>query len=497
VSGPVVTIEGVAYPNVLVDSLTVEESVGQVGRLSARIEDLDGTLGGGYYVWGTLPDIKVVDADGYTAFRGQIIDRALDLEGVHRFVTIEAEDYNRLLSRSLVGHLQTATTAQADGTVIYSDGSANTDCGGASTGIDGDLVQKLVALYWQGPTLDTTTYVVSHVDADDPKMYFPMSDLRAVLERIAARVGTRLFWHIDADLRLHWGPPVPPPSAPAVDHRLARMLPESADIVRSPHDISETPDFVTTVPARVTARVGTASSVESVYVRGGTTEGSGLYTFGSNGGGMAYVDAPWSVYGSDRVTAGAMSFEADISGRLTATAVVTGYNGWHIGQTINVQSSVFGTTSPHSFRIASVRSSWLPDGNRVHTLTLGNAPYRSFAIEAMKWEETTTPAARWTVVVEDVAPAPGERQNVYCQITDPAGLPYPIEGVKVNWGIVVNGVTYTGTDASDTAHMFYLDAEPSWGWLTDPSGRTYNNVWAHASATSADTCYLTVEAPLA
>jgi hypothetical protein len=505
VGGPLITIEGVAYPNVLIDSLELEEVVGRPGRMRARVEDLDGTLGGGYYVWGTLPDILVTEDNGDSLFRGQVVERTLDLEGVHRYVEFQAEDYNRLLARTLVGHEKTKQTEHPDGSVIWSDAFANTEAGGESSGIDNDLVQKFFEHYWTGPTLTfPAEYVIAHLDVDDPRMFFPMTTLDAVLERIASRVGTRLFYGICSDLHFHWGKADRPRTRygeQAAEHTLARMLPESSTTpARTPHDISETPNFTTTIPARVRASVSTSNAFDGVYIRGGTTAASGLYTFGSNGGGRIYSDAAWTVYGSDLTAAGAMAFESDISGRLTCQVSITGYDGWRVGQEIRVASSVFGTPSARKFRIASVRMHFLPDGNRTYELELGNAPYRSFAIESTEDVPTTTPGARWLVEVEDVAPAPGQVQYPYAQIVDPSGIPYPIEGVKVNWSVNVNGTVYSGDDAADTAHMYYLDPVPTGaqgdGWRTDPTGRSYNALHAHADATADDVMFLIVEAPL-
>ena len=145
--------------------------------------------------------------------------------------------------------------------------------------------------------------------------------------------------------------------------------------------------------------------------------------------------------------------------------------------------------------------SFLPDGNREYDLELGNAPYRSFAIEQTEDIPSVTPGARWEVIVEDVQPAPGQTQNVYAQILDYSGNPYPIQNVKVNWSINVNGTVYSGDDAAHTDHMFYLDPVPTGtagadGWRTDPSGRSYNVIHAHANSTADDVMFCIVEAPL-
>lgn len=151
--------------------------------------------------------------------------------------------------------------------------------------------------------------------------------------------------------------------------------------IAAPYNISDTPDYTTTVPARVSVQDQGATDVDAIWVYGGTALGSGaVYTWQVGTGTVArsplrwaVLDAPQSVDAATKLQAATVEFQRR-QNALTVTLVVTGYDGWAKGQLITITNGPLGYSAKQLTITAVDMDVIAGTGLRRYTITAGSDP---------------------------------------------------------------------------------------------------------------------------
>lgn len=151
--------------------------------------------------------------------------------------------------------------------------------------------------------------------------------------------------------------------------------------VTAPYNISDVPNFSTTVPAAVVITDQGASDVDALWVYGATGLGSGavyawqcgITTPPRSPLRWAVLDAPQATTRAGAVQAATVEFQRR-QNAITTQLVVTGYDGWAKGQLVTVTNAALGW-SARQLTISAVDMSVIAgNGKRRYTITAGSDP---------------------------------------------------------------------------------------------------------------------------
>lgn len=157
--------------------------------------------------------------------------------------------------------------------------------------------------------------------------------------------------------------------------------------IAAPYNISDTPNYTTTVPARVSVQDQGAMDVDALWVYGGTAAGSGaVYTWQAGTGTVArsplrwaVLDAPQAVDAATRLQAATVEFERRQTA-LAVTLVVTGdaahgnFDGWAKGQLVTITNGPLGYAGVQLTINAVDMDVISGKGDRRYTMTAGSDP---------------------------------------------------------------------------------------------------------------------------
>jgi hypothetical protein len=182
--------------------------------------------------------------------------------------------------------------------------------------------------------------------------------------------------------------------------------------IGAPYNISDTPNYTTTIPAALTVMDQGAFDVDALYIYGGTTAGSGaIYTWQATAGSRprsplrwAMLDAPQAVDEATKLQAATVEFQRR-QNALAVTLVVSGdsvhggFDGWAKGQLISITNGPLGW-SGKQLTISAVDMDVISgNGVRRYTITAGSDPVlftARLAAAAARYRHKAIPGVRIT-----------------------------------------------------------------------------------------------------
>lgn len=284
----------------------------------------------------------------WNLFRGMVTDVSLDRNGPLLKLTLTMSDYNRLLPLVKLGveEVNNSYFTQPDGTKIWFDPAAYTPPGGLGT--DAPVVTNLFGTYWKGPfPLDATTRVHALINFDrtnslqEQIWYTSISDLRALLDGYAQRVGPGVRLWIDADFMVNWT--IPQPIAGEPDFR-----------VQAPWSISGDGPFAgfQEMPISMPISYAQGACRFRLWVKGSTPVAS-LWVGNPDitipfWAGEDYVDGQGAVTAETARQLGLAAFRSTFRELLQGKAKIqAGKDGWRVGQWVNVGDDVYSRYVRH------------------------------------------------------------------------------------------------------------------------------------------------------
>jgi hypothetical protein len=462
-----------------------------------------------------------VKLDGNVLFSGLIrtITLAKPTPGAMRY-RLTASGWEFLAAKRLVG-VPEGVVWELDGEgapVVPIDGAAFAAPTAAG-------VRALWTSYWGYLSqIDLTTYVTDVLGPGEASygMGWSGSDLDGATSDLAAMGSAAAVWYLANDapaegsaiaphLALHFGNIVLPDPGDTGDDLLMGFPMADAPTNLAPYNISDTPDWTTSILAVSLSFVADFSQRSSgVYVRGatgfvatrlpdspgGTPQGWEISTGGTGWGagsvsgdtwGEEYLDAPGATSVRHRDAFAAAYLESRSTPAWTGTIVVSGYDGWHKGQAIAVTDADYGFVARWFLirAVSMVQKDPFAEANE-YTLTLGDvlSPSLGYALRAQRLREqrkAIDPVTQFVPWVGDLLLDAGGTAPVVMQAATASGKAQPVAGLGARWHLWINGVL--AADPFDTSGLFWLsDATTS----TNEAGQVTAKLNAGAGATTAD-----------
>lgn len=334
-TGWVLTVGGIDLTS-LVDLRTIRVRLSggpATGTLDAEVEDLTRAhpLPGG-------ADVALLHYDESTigVFGGNLVRRSgAQLYGLAARTTISAADYGRLLDQSIV----TPTSLSAGMT-------------------DREAIQSLVATYGHAPlrapdaTVDLTATSLPAIGFAAPVT------LRAAIEQVASLAGTGRSYYVD---------------------EMARLVYVRDAVIRAPYEVSDAPTGAQIGAEEISVEYDDSGIINAVYVQGPDVGGvsgwvidqTSIDAYGRREAILANSDstttAKRDLYGSAYL---AKVKDPTIRGRV----VVTGYDGWRVGQILTLTSAAHGLSAAQYVIREIAVTIHVGTGVRTYEISFGEPP---------------------------------------------------------------------------------------------------------------------------
>jgi hypothetical protein len=375
-------------------------------------------------------------------------------------------------------------------------------------------VHDLFDHYWPWPPIDTTTFVTDILPGGGDQMSWSGSDLEGAIDDLAAAGSAAALWWFANDSptsglwgALHFGIVTIPDEGDLGDDLLAGFPSADPPTNLAPYNISDTPDWTTSILAvSLDFTADHSQRIDAVYVRGATgfqygppVQAGGTGWVGDRVGwwGAEYLDAPAATHEEQRDAFGNAVLASRATPAWTGTIVVSGYDGWHKGQAIAVTDADYGFVA-RWFLIRAVSMTQkdpFAEANE-YTLTLGDvlSPSLGYALRSQRLAEARKPVDPGVAFVVFhgnllLDPAGVDTSRVEGQFATAAGGALAVPGISAHWRLWVNGTEQA--DPFDVTAAWWLSDQTT---VTDEVGKVQAtlNVGAAALASDAVECSIDV-----